>query len=102
MSAKVVGRVIFSPLGLHADVLENETLLDAARRGGAPVGNSCGAVGVCARCRVRIIEGGENVGGVSPIESRISRERGFADGERLACQAVVRGDCTVTTGYWGS
>ena len=102
MSAKVVGRVIFSPLGLQADVLEDETLLDAARRAGAPIGNSCGAVGVCARCRVRLIEGSENVGGVTPVEARISMERGFATGERLACQAVVRGDCTVTTGYWGS
>lgn len=92
--------VEFTPLGMAADTRPDETVLDAARRAGAPVGNSCGAVGVCARCRVRIVAGAENLGEPSPIERRIAAARNFDPDERLACQAVVRGDCRVTTAYW--
>jgi ferredoxin len=93
-------RVTFTPLGRVAEALENETLLDAARRAGAPVGNSCGAVGVCGRCVVRVIEGASHLSPPTTIESRVGVQRGLASDERLACQAVVGGDVTVTAGYW--
>ena len=85
-------RVTFSPIGHTADAKRNETILDVARRAGAPIGNACGGIGVCNRCRVRIVEG---EGNLTP------RTRFEKDAEqRLACQAVVLGDCTVTTSYW--
>ena len=90
----------FEPLGLRALTNPDETLLDAARRAGAPVGNSCGATGVCGRCRVRIVSGEEVLGEPTAIERRVAAAKGFEAGERLACQAVVRGDCTVITSYW--
>ena len=70
-------RVTFSPIGNTAEAKANETVLDVARRAGAPIGNACGGIGVCNRCRVE-------------------RDPDL----RLACQAVVLGDCTVTTSYW--
>ena len=93
-------RVTFTPLGRAADVRPNETVLDAARRAGAPVGNACGGVGVCARCRVRVVAGAENLSPPTSIELRVGGERGFAADERMACQAAVNGDCEITTGYW--
>ena len=75
-------------------------MLDVARRADAPLGNSCGGVGVGARCKVRVVSGGENLSPPTSIESRIGAIRGFAADERMACQAVVRGDCMVTTTYW--
>ena len=93
-------RVTFIPLGRAAEAKANETILDAARRIGAPIGNSCGGVGVCARCRVRIVAGSENLSAPTTIELRIGGARGFAADERMACQAVVNGDCEVTTSYW--
>ena len=89
----------FTPLGLQAEARSDETLLDVARRAGAPLGNSCGGVGICTRCRVRVVEGMEHLSAPTSVEVRFSR--GFAEGERMACQAVVRGDVTVTTSYWG-
>ena len=84
-------RVTFSPLGKSAAAKPNETILDVARRAGAPLGNSCGAIGICGRCRVTLIAGGENLTPPTRFES----------GEgRLACQAVVLGDCVITTSYW--
>jgi 2Fe-2S ferredoxin len=93
-------RVSFNPLGTAAEAKPNETILDAARRADAPLGNSCGSVGVCARCRVRIVSGAENLSAPTTIEIRVASQRGFASDERLACQAVVGGDVEVTTGYW--
>jgi ferredoxin len=92
--------VHFTPLGLTATALENETVLDAARRSGAPIGNACGAVGVCGRCRVRVLSGSASLGRPTSIEQRVAQRLGFDADERLACQSVVNGDCDVTTSYW--
>jgi 2Fe-2S ferredoxin len=92
--------VRFVPLDKSADAKANETLLDAARRANVPLGNSCGGIGICARCRVRIVEGAENLSAPTSVEERVSKQRGLTADERLACQAVVQGDCAVTTTYW--
>lgn len=81
-------RVTFTPIGTMADAKPNETVLDVARRAGAPIGNSCGGIGICGRCRITIV-----AGDVSPPTR-------FETNGRLACQCVVAGDCTVTTTYW--
>jgi ferredoxin len=93
-------RVTFTPLGRVAEAKPNETILDAARRAAAPIGNSCGGVGICARCRVRVVAGSENLSPPTSIELRVGAASGFAPDERMACQAVVFGECQVTTGYW--
>ena len=90
--------VTFTPLGLHAAAKEDESILDVARRAGVPLGNSCGGVGICARCKVHVLGGGENLSPPTSVELRFSK--GFAEGERMACQAVVKGPCEVTTTYW--
>jgi ferredoxin len=87
--------VSFLPLGKSAAAKDNETILDVARRVSAPLGNSCGGVGVCARCKVRVLSGE-----LSPPTSVELRFGKLEEGERLACQAVVTGDCAVTTTYW--
>jgi len=95
-----VTRVDFIRLDRFAEAKENETVLDAARRAGAPLGNSCGAVGICARCRVRVLDGAAHLSAPTNIELRTAAARGFEADERLACQAVVTGDVKVTTSYW--
>ena len=92
--------VLFTPLGRAAEARPDETILDAARRVGAPIGNSCGGIGICARCRVRVVAGAENLSPATSVELRVGGARGFAEDERMACQAVPRGDCEVTTSYW--
>ena len=92
--------VSFSPLDRQAEAKENETVLDVARRAGVPLGNSCGGVGVCARCKVRVLSGAETLSPPTSIEIRFGTARGFASDERMACQSVVTADCTVTTTYW--
>src|SRR5260370_24877494 len=85
-------RVSFSPLGNSAVAKQNETVLDVARRAGAPIGNSCGGIGICNRCRIRVVEGAENLTPPTRFETDPLL--------RLAWQAGVRGDCSLTTTYW--
>lgn len=92
--------VTFVPLQLTSAAKENETILDVARRTGAPLGASCGGVGICARCKVRVLTGSENLSPPTSIETRIGATRGFLEDDRMACQAVVQGECSVTTTYW--
>lgn len=92
--------VSFLPLGTRAEARDDESILDVARRAGVPLGNSCGGVGVCTRCKVRIVDGAGNLSPATSIEMRFGSSRGFAEDERMACQAVVLGDCAVTTTYW--
>jgi 2Fe-2S ferredoxin len=96
----VTVRVSFIPLGVNAFAKPNETVLDVARRAGAPIGNSCGATGICARCRIRVVDGAEQLSPMTSIELRTLTRVGFQAEERLACQCAVRGDCSVTTSYW--
>ena len=100
-NAKIVRmRVTFTPLCRAAEAMTNETVLDAARRADVPIGNSCGSVGVCGRCCVRVLAGAENLTPPTSVETRFAAARGFAEDERMACQAVVLGECEVTTSYW--
>lgn len=93
--------VRFVPLGLEASSRDDETILDVARRAGAPIGNSCGGVGWCGRCRVQVVEGSASLGSATWVEQEKGSELGLDANERLACQATVHGDCSVTTTYWG-
>lgn len=92
--------VSFVPIERKSEARADETVLDVARRAGVPLGSSCGGVGICARCKVRVVDGPRNLSKPTSVELTTIMERGFGPGERLACQAVVLGDCTVTTTYW--
>ena len=94
-------RVHFDPLGRSADTRRDETVLDAARRAGVPVANACGGVGACNRCNVIPLEGRENLNEPTPIERALIDSGKLSGEQRLACQTVVRGECRVTTTYWG-
>ena len=92
--------VTFTPLGKTAEAKSDETILDVARRAGVPLGNSCGGIGICSRCKVRVLAGAESLTPPTSVESRFAAARGFEADERMACQAVVGGNCEVTTSYW--
>ena len=51
------------------------------------VASACGGGGSCGQCRVRVFTGG---GSILPTESALITKRQAAEGERLACQVVVK------------
>jgi len=81
------GRVIEGELG--------DTLLSILDQGGVYLPTSCGGVGTCGLCRVKISGDSEN-DSVLPIERVTLNDAEIAEGFRLACQVVVRGDYDLT------
>jgi len=76
-------RVIAAELG--------DKLLGALNHGGVNLPTSCGGAGTCGLCRVTI----EAAGDPLPIERSALTEVDVANGVRLACQVVVRGDLSI-------
>ncbi len=69
------------------------TILQAARKSGAPVGSTCGGACACSSCHVFIEEGAELLSEMDDDEETIlSIVFGTTDQSRLACQANVEGE----------
>ncbi len=97
-------RVCFLPSGLSAEVEAGTLLWDAARELGLGIETICGGRASCGKCKVRVLEDGDEHGVDSsaahlsaPSADEVSAaERGLlADGERFSCQARVEGDVLV-------
>ena len=65
-----------------------------------PVASSCRGDGVCAKCRVQVLEGPKNLSPESEIEAMRRDQFDFEKDERLSCQAEVLGDIKIATPYW--
>lgn len=76
----------FEPQGVVTKIGPEETLLDIARRAGVMIYATCGGVGRCGRCQVKI-DGSSSLPENQKDQEQFSREE-LADGWRLACQLV--------------
>jgi 2Fe-2S ferredoxin len=81
-------RVRFVNVGLEAEARIGESLLEVARRAGAPEASRCKGVCACSTCHV-YVEAGADLLSLSALEPR--------DASRLGCQArfVAEGPCDV-------
>ena len=77
---------------LVVDADLGEKLLGALEHGGVHLPTSCGGAGTCGLCQVTTTGAGD----VLPTERAALNESDIANGVRLACQVVVRGDLAVT------
>ncbi|WP_455235104.1 NADH:ubiquinone reductase (Na(+)-transporting) subunit F [Thiogranum longum] len=73
-----------SPVGLK--------LLNALANNKLFIASACGGGGTCGQCRVKVLEGG---GSILPTESSLINKREAAQGDRLACQVVVKQDLRI-------
>ncbi|MFN8624874.1 MAG: ASKHA domain-containing protein [Candidatus Binatia bacterium] len=98
-------RVCFLPSGECGEIAAGTTLREAARLLGVGIETICGGQSVCGKCKVRVLEGphpeqgiashGSHVSPPTPEELRYTGRRPLRAGERLSCQARVRGDVVV-------
>ncbi|MEO0486448.1 MAG: adenylate/guanylate cyclase domain-containing protein [Pseudomonadota bacterium] len=70
---------------------KGQTLLEICRSAGHPHSHVCGGKGRCSTCRVRVVEGAENLSPRSDREMQVTRRFGLPDNVRLACQSKVLG-----------
>ena len=73
-----------------------KTLTDA----GVPVASSCQGEGVCAKCKIRILEGRENLSKENSTEADLREIHDLPSDERISCQTQVFGDIKVDARYW--
>jgi adenylate cyclase len=81
------GRTVTVPLGF--------TVLEASRWAAIPHVSVCGGRGRCSTCRVRVMEGADNLPPAAEVELRTLARIGSPLNVRLACQLRPGGDVRV-------
>jgi class 3 adenylate cyclase len=71
-------------------------LLELAIDSGVAIPHLCGGRGRCSTCRIRIVEGGNELADRTDLEAAMAAKLDFPDEIRLACQTVT----TDSVGFW--
>lgn len=82
------------------EVSPGTNLMQALLDSGIPVASSCRGDGVCAKCRIEIVEGRQNVSPETELEKFLRERHDIPRAERVSCQVSVLDDITVDTAYW--
>ncbi|MEQ9634743.1 MAG: NADH:ubiquinone reductase (Na(+)-transporting) subunit F [Devosia marina] len=102
LSGMVIGvRSIISPSGPVPITINGGTeitghtgqkLLSILNGAGIPVPSACAGAGTCGLCRVRVIDGAD-----APLPTELARltRSDLKQGQRLACQVMVRGPISI-------
>ena len=98
---EAMAKITIRPLELVIDAEEGQTVMAAAHDAGLYWPTTCGGQGICTSCACTVNKGEQNLEPIGRSERKtLAEEMGeTAISERrlrLACQAVVRGDITVT------
>jgi ferredoxin len=71
------------------------SILNALLRAGVAIRHDCGGKALCGTCALRVVEGGQALSPVRPLEAGRLAARGLPSGCRLACQAHATRDVEV-------
>ncbi len=88
-------RIKFEPMGIQAEVDADTSIAETAANMNVAIRADCGGKGLCGKCRVIA----EPSGSLSPLtepELDILSPGEIKKSYRLACQAEIHGDLTVT------
>ena len=90
-----MSKIIFLPNKIEFEIDSNESVLQLAQKKGIPIRFSCNGVPSCAECRIRVVDGEENINPPSKQEIDLIGNVSFVDSRRLACQLFCFGDVKV-------
>jgi 2Fe-2S ferredoxin len=89
-------KVRFLKERIEIEVPSGTSILEAARKGGAPEGDRCGGVCACSTCHVYVVRGLDQTSEIEDEEADILDKAFDVRMEsRLGCQAKVQGDIDV-------
>jgi uncharacterized 2Fe-2S/4Fe-4S cluster protein (DUF4445 family) len=88
-------RITFQPMGLFAEVVPDTTIRDAIGNMNIPIRFDCGGTGLCGKCRI-IVETTDSMSPLTEEELDILSPQELGSLYRLACQARIQGNVTVT------
>ncbi len=86
--------------GRKIEALAGSSLMKSLLAAGVPVASSCHGDGVCAKCRVQILEGAENLSLRNETEVFLAEKASLKKNERISCQVEVLSDVVVDASYW--
>lgn len=92
--------VTLEPGGIKVEVKRKEILLRALQRHHIPIGSTCGGKGLCASCKVEVLESPKSLSKVKELEQDLADRNNLQNNERISCQAKVLDDLKITTAYW--
>ncbi len=89
-------KVKFVREGIEVEIAEGDSILSAAKKGGAPEGDRCGGVCACSTCHVYVNKGFDSLSEIEDEEFDIlDKAFDVRPTSRLGCQAKVHGDIEV-------
>ena len=88
-------QVIFLPSGRSGEILEGDTIIEAARELGVEIESICGGMRACGKCKIKIEKGSKHLSPFTEDEEKFITELERAEGYRLACGAQIRGDVLI-------
>ncbi|WP_224482911.1 adenylate/guanylate cyclase domain-containing protein [Robertkochia aurantiaca] len=90
-------------MGLNRTVLVEDdasSLLDISLDNQIPHMHECGGYGRCTTCRVRIVEGSQNLSRRNRAEQEMAQSRNWDPTIRLACQTYLKGNVSLQRLIW--
>lgn len=91
-----MAKVRFLKENIEIEVPDGSSILDAARKSGAPQGDRCGGVCACSTCHVYVTKGFDTLSEIEDEEFDILDKAFDVRMEsRLGCQAKLHGDVEV-------
>lgn len=88
-------KVKFLPEGQEIEIDSDQSVMQAAHKNGIFIKSVCNGLPNCAECRVKIVEGEQNVSAPSQKELNLIGTGYFIDQRRLSCQLRCFGDLVV-------
>ena len=89
-----MAKIFFQSEDLEVDADNGISLLELSREVECDITFGCQS-GTCGTCRIRVLNGGENLSKMGPEEREFMEGFGAHATERLACQVIVNGDCVL-------
>ncbi len=83
------------PQNIEIEASPEKTVLQICTENKIPVKSICKGVPSCAECRIRIVEGENNVMPPTKAELSLIGNSYFLDGRRLSCQVRCFGDIKI-------
>ena len=81
---------------------QESSLLDISIENKIPHLHECGGSGKCTTCRVRILDGVQNVNPKTRLEKAAADARKWDESIRLACQCYPKGEVKIQRLIWSS
>ncbi len=99
----MANKITYSAINKQVECNSNSgSILDISIANRIPHLHECGGNGICTTCRIRVLDGIQNLNPKTEFEKSNSHVRKWDPSIRLACQAYPKGDVTLQRLIWSS